>query len=72
MLRRGPPVRARVQWLEEGETSTHFFLRVEKKHALEEWVSANCGPDGALKSDIDGICYSWVTFFFLSIFGTPH
>ena len=45
----GARVRARVQWIEEGETSTRFFLRLEKKHALEEWVSAIRGPDGALK-----------------------
>lgn len=59
----GARVRARVQWVEEGEASTRFFLRLERKHALEEWVSAIRGPDGALKSDIDGILRSWVTFF---------
>lgn len=59
----GARVRSRIQWAEEGETSTRFFLRLEKKHGIEEWVSAIHGPDGVLRSDIDGICRSWVAFF---------
>lgn len=59
----GARVRSRIQWAEEGETSTHFFLRLEKKHGIEEWVSAIRGSDSVLRSDIDGICRSWVAFF---------
>lgn len=59
----GARVRSRIQWAEEGETSTRFFLRLEKKHGIEEWVSGIRGSDGVLRTDIDGICRSWVAFF---------
>ena len=32
----GARVRARVRWAEEGEMSSHYFLRVEKKHGAEQ------------------------------------
>lgn len=59
----GERIRASVQWVEEGEASTRFFLRLEKKHALEEWVCAIRDSDRVLKLNIDGICCSWVAFF---------
>ena len=59
----GARIRSRVQWAEEGEASTRFFLRMEKKHGIEEWVPSILNPDGILVSDIDGICRSWVSFF---------
>ena len=59
----GARVRARVQWAEEGEMSSRYFLRLEKKHGADQWIAAMRGADGEIVSDIDGICQSWVTFF---------
>lgn len=44
----GAHVRSHIQWAEEGKTSTRFFLRPEKKHDIEEWVSSIRVPDGVL------------------------
>ena len=35
----GARVRSRVKWDEEGETSSRFFLRLEKKRGTESWIS---------------------------------
>ena len=59
----GARVHARVQWAEEGEMSSRYFLRLEKKHGADQWIAAMRGADGEIVSDIDGICQSWVTFF---------
>ena len=59
----GARVRARVRWAEEGEMSSRYFLRLERKHGAEQWISSMRCPDGSFVSDIDGICKSWVAFF---------
>ena len=33
-------VRARIRWAEEGEMSTSFFLRLEKRNGSTNWFSA--------------------------------
>ena len=52
---KGAQVRARVQWVEEGETSSAFFFRLGKKQMADRWVSALRGSDGVVYSDMDGI-----------------
>ena len=32
---KGAQVRSRVRWAEEGETSSRYFFRLEKKHGSE-------------------------------------
>ena len=56
-------VRARVQWAEEGEMSSRYFCRLEKKQGTEQWIAAIHGTDGKVATDIDGICRYWVDFF---------
>ena len=34
----GARVRSRVKWAEEGETSSSFFLRLEKKRGTDSWI----------------------------------
>ena len=60
---KGARVRARVQWAEEGEMSSRYFCRLEKKRGTEQWIAAIRGTDGKVATDIDGICRSWVDFF---------
>ena len=44
----GTHVRARVQWAEEGEMSSRYFLRLEKKQGANQWIAAMRGADGVV------------------------
>ena len=59
----GARVRARVRWAEEGETSSAYFFRLERKRGTEGWISAMLSADGSILSSLDGICDSWVSFY---------
>ena len=48
---------------EEGETSSHFFLRLEKKRGTESWISAMRVSNGVAVTDVEGICESWASFY---------
>ena len=54
---------SRVRWAEEGEMSSRFFLRQERRRGADGWFSAICRPDGALATDISSICNSWFSFY---------
>ena len=54
---------ARVRWAEEGEMSTRFFLRQERRRGADGWFSAIRHPAGSLATDISSICDSWVDFY---------
>ena len=55
--------RSRVKWAEEGETSSRFFLRLEKKRGTENWISAVCVSNGVVVTDVEGIGESWASFY---------
>ena len=59
----GARVRSRVQWAEEGETSSKYFLRLEKKNKAERWISALEDEDGIIHSDVDGISHVLSSFY---------
>ena len=59
----GAKVRSRVKWAEEGEASSRYFLRLERKRGAHDWFSAMRSSDGSVVSDLDGICNSWVEFY---------
>lgn len=67
----GARVRSKIQWAEEGEMSSRFFLRMERKRAAESWIPAMRLPDGSFVSDVDGICQSWVNYY-SSLFSAGH
>ena len=56
-------IHSRVRWAEEGESSSSFFFRLEKKHGAENWISAVKTVLGNVVSDIDEICSIWHSFF---------
>ena len=60
---KGARVPAWVQWTEEGEMSSRYFCRLEKKRGTEQWIAAIHGTDGKVATDIDRICRSWVDCF---------
>ena len=53
---RGAQVRARARWVEEGETSSALFLRLEKKRAADRSVAALRTNDGSIVSHNDDLC----------------
>ena len=55
---KGAQVHSRVQWAEEGESSSKFFFRLEKKNSSESWIAAMRGAD-----NIISICSSWQPFY---------
>ena len=59
----GAKVRSRIKWAEEGETSSRYFLKLEKKRGSLDWISAMKESDGAVVSDLDGISNSWSDFY---------
>lgn len=59
----GAKVRSRVKWAEEGETSSRYFLKLERKRGTLDWISAMKNSDGSIVSDLDSICKSWTDFY---------
>ena len=60
---KGSQIRSRTQWAEDGESSSSFFLRLEKKSGLENWFSAIQNCQGTVVSRIDEICSVWRSFY---------
>ena len=60
---RGFQVRARARWMEEGETSSAFFLRLEKKRAADRSVAALRANDGSIVSHNDDLCRVFSSFY---------
>ena len=51
----GARVRARAKWAEEGESSSRYFFRLEKKRGADQWCSALRMEDGTIVSGISDI-----------------
>ena len=60
-------VRSRIRWVEEGETSSSNFCRLEKKCTADRWISAVRNPSGRIVSDPQGLCDSF-SFFYSGLF----
>ena len=60
---RGAQVRSRTRWVEEGETSSSYFCRLEKKRSADRWISAVRNPNGRIVSDPQGLCDSFSSFY---------
>ena len=52
----GAQVRAQSRWVEEGESSSAYFFRVEKKNGTDRNISALRASDSTLVADKDGLC----------------
>ena len=60
---RGAQVRARSRWVEEGESSSGYFFRLEKKNGTDRNISALRASDGSLVADKDGLCDVFRSFY---------
>lgn len=63
----GAQVRSRVRWIEEGESSSAYFFRLEKKRDVDRQISALKASDGSIVSDTDGLC-DVITSFYSALF----
>ena len=60
---KGVQVSSRIRWVEEGETSSAYFFRLEKKNAADQWISALRESDGSLVSSPSDLCRSFASFY---------
>ena len=68
---RGAQVRSRIRWVEEGERSSAYFFRLEKKRSADRHISVLRESDGTIVSDITGLCDSVSTFYSDSFSSDP-
>ena len=59
----GTKVRFTVKWAEEGETSSRYFLNLQKWRGAFDWISAMKSPDGSVLTSVSDICDSWGDFY---------
>ena len=64
---KGAQVRSRVKWVEERETSSAYFLRLEKKRSADRWISALREDDGTIVSSPVDLC-GVLSEFYSSLF----
>ena len=64
---KGAQVCARARWIEEGDTSSSYFFRLENKHGSARWIAAVRNDDGQIVGSPEGLCSSFSTFY-LSVF----
>ena len=67
----GARVRARTRWAEEGESSSRYFFRREKKRGADQWCSALRQEDGTIASSAGDICAAWSAFYSLLFSAEP-
>ena len=60
---RGAQVRSRARWIEEGETSSAYFFRLEKKCGADRWIPAIRLDNGAIVSSPAELCASFASFY---------
>ena len=60
---KGAQVRSRIRWVEEGETSSAYFFRLEKKSASDRWISALRESDGSIVSSPSDLRCSFASFY---------
>lgn len=68
---RGARLRAQVQWAEEGESSTAYFLRLEKKRGQQRLISSIRTLSNALVSSARAIMTAWIQFYILLFSSQP-
>ena len=62
---KGVQVRSCIRWVEEGESSSAYFFRLERKKAADRWISALRESDGTIVSSPADLCCSFASFICL-------
>ena len=68
---RGAQVRSRARLVEEGETSSAYFFRLEKKCGADRWISAIKLEDGTIVSSPTDLCSAFAEFYTSFFSATP-
>ena len=59
---RSAQVRSRIKWVEEGETSSSYFFRLEKKYSADRFISGLRADDGSLVTGQEDLCAAFGAF----------
>lgn len=68
---RGARIRAQIQWAEEGERSSAFFLRLEIKKGQRRLIHSIQTLSGIITSSFQSILAAWVQFYSLLLSTQP-
>lgn len=68
---RGACLRSNVQWAEEGEASTAYFFRLEKKRARQRLISSIRNLAGVIVSSAQSIALAWIQFYVILFTSQP-
>ena len=60
---KGAQVRAQARWIEEGESSSSYFFRLEKKRGADRWIAAVRTDDGRIVTSPEDLCTSFSSLF---------
>ena len=60
---RGAQIRSRIRWVEEGESSSAYFFRLEKKLSVDRHIAALRAADGSLVSSSEDLCRVFSSFY---------
>ena len=60
---KGAQVHSRVRWVEEGESSSAYFFRLEKKRSTDRWIAALREDDGSIISSPHDLCHCLSSFY---------
>lgn len=68
---RGAQVLALARWVEEGESSSAYFSRLEKKRCADRKISALREADGSITSSPEGLCRYFASFYSSLFYASP-
>ena len=68
---KGAQVRSRARWVEEGESSSAYFFRLEKKCGTDCWISAIKLDDGTIVFSPAELCGAFAAFYSSLFSATP-
>ena len=60
---RGAQIRSRARWVDEVESSSAYFFRLERKCGADRWISAIKLYDGTIVSSPAELCASFAAFY---------
>lgn len=62
-------IRARTKWIEEGETTSAFFLHLEKKNCASKIIDAIFDDNDTFVADSEELLFAWHSFY-ISLFSS--
>ena len=60
---KGAEIRSCIKWVEEGETSSSYFIQLEKEHAVDRWIPVLRESGGSIVSAPEGLCCTLNSFY---------